>query len=552
VPLLAGIFWASGAFSAIMIILLCATFAQTRFHDPLTSPSLALLVERAQQNPADAAIRDEVRALDLLARKAYFTSQWQLRQGSLLLLIGLAITLLCRKGIDALAPLVPQPPPKRMRTWWAEQKLSRKALMITALLATGIACGGAYLLQRELSANGMPTPTASAPDAEMQRNWPGFRGWEGIGHASSDSIPTAWNGMSGAGVVWKSVIPRPGHSSPVVWNDRIFLTGGDKDVREVYCFSFNDGSLLWRYRVLVVPEKPQPHLKIDKETGYAAPTPACDGKRLFAIFPTGELVCLTLKGKKVWARHLGTPENHYGHASSLITRSGLLFVQLDQYDSGRLLALAAPTGATVWEVTRPRLSWASPICVNTGDRLELICADNQEVTAYNPATGAILWHHDCLSGEVGPSPAYAAGKVYTANENAVATCIRVKDPAAGDSSRIVWTWNEDLPNTSSPVATDSLLFLATADGIVSCVDADSGTTLWTKEFAAGFYASPVLAGNRVFLMDRKGTMHIFGASGTYSLISEPVLGEPAVATPAMLKGAIIIRGETNLFRMGGT
>jgi outer membrane protein assembly factor BamB len=552
VPMLRGFFRASGAFSAVMAILLCATFVQTRLHDPVNSPSLALLIERAQQNPSDLAIKEEIRALDLLARKAYFTSQWQLKMGALLLLIGIAVTLLCRKGIDALSPVVPRPPAKRTGTGWNEPELSRKALIVTGSLFALVALGGTFMLRQEWSSAVRPVKIASAAaSSEMEKNWPGFRGWEGIGHAYYTAVPTSWDGTTGAGIRWKAVIPRPGNSSPVVWEDRIFLTGADKDVREVFCFNSNSGSLMWRYLVLVKPEKPQPGMKIDRETGYAAPTPACDGKRVFAIFPTGELVCLNLKGRKVWERHLGTPDNHYGHASSPITRDGLLFVQLDQYDNGRLLALSGATGKTVWEVKRPRLSWSSPICVNTGDRVELVCADNLDVVSYDPATGAVLWRHDCLYGEVGPSPAYAAGKVYAANEYAVAACIRVNDPLEGDSSRILWKWNENLPNTASPVATGSFLFLATSDGMVSCVDADSGKTLWKKEFETGFYASPVIAGDRVFLMDRKGKMHIFAASGIFTSVNEPALGEASVATPALLDGTIIIRGDKNLFCIGG-
>jgi outer membrane protein assembly factor BamB len=354
------------------------------------------------------------------------------------------------------------------------------------------------------------------------------------------------------GIRWKVKVPLEGNSSPVTYNNHIFLTGGTKDARQVFCFDVNDGKLLWTYNVKIAGSEKRPLPKVDKETGFAAPTAASDGKRVYAIFATGELVCLTVKGKHVWSRLLDIPDNHYGHSSSLIENNGLLFVQLDEYDKGKLLAVNSKNGKTVWEAPRTVLSWGSPIIATTEIRTELILVDNEAVTSYDPATGKKLWSIDCLYGEVGPSAAFTQGKVFAANEYAAATGIDLLNLDSNGIPSILWEWRGSLPSTASPVGIDSLLFLATAGGTLTCLDNRNGTALWEHEFDAGFYSSPIIAAGHVFLTDRKGVMHIFAASADeYSHIATHNFGEPIVTTPAIIDGYMIVRGEEFLYRVDG-
>jgi outer membrane protein assembly factor BamB len=549
-PFVRGAFWTSVLFSAVMAVLLTATFVQLRLHDPIDSPALVRLIARLQNEPHNAQLREQVRALDLLARKAYFTGLWQVRAGAMLLVLGIAVAILSWKAHRMLAPEEPSPPGATAAAWWERRTLSRKALVASGAAIVVVALGSAVFIRGELAARSrMPGAGPPAPFEELRTHWPGFRGPEGNGIASHANAPLSWDGETMAGIRWKVRVPRPGNSSPVVWKERVFVTGGDDQTREVYCFSSVNGKLLWRHDVRVPATTSQPEPDIDAETGYAAPTPACDGRRVFAIFPTGELVCLDLEGNRVWAKNLGVPQNHYGHASSLITHDGMLYVQYDGKEG--LLALDNETGELVWKVKRDRLTWSSPICVNTGRRRELIVADNERVTSYAPRDGRELWSHDCLYGEVGPSPAHAAGRVFVATEYSPAAGIIAHDPDAGDSSRILWRWDEDLPNTASPVATERCVFFATAGGAVGCVDAATGSTHWSKTFDNGFYSSPLIAGERVYLMDRTGIMRIFAADTEYRSIGAPSLGEPSVATPAILDGFMIVRGDHHLFRIEG-
>jgi outer membrane protein assembly factor BamB len=546
-----GVMWSSGIFSAIMGILLTATLIQTRLHDPISSPALKTLIERVEKDPTNERLKEEIRAFDLLARKAYFTSVEQMRFGALIFIAAIATFLLCWKLREVLYPTFPGVPGE-ITFWWTQQTRSRKAVTYG-----GISIFIILLLLGTFTKNSFTPGSGSntekqVSDKQMDANWSNFRGPGGNGIARFSNAPTSWDGAKMSGIKWKTPLDLQGNSSPVVWEDRIFVTGGSKERREVYCVNAKSGKLMWRYVVKVDSDSTIPIPKVSKETGFAAPTVACDGNRIYAIFATGELVALTLDGKPVWTRYLGLPDNHYGHSSSLITHNGLLFVQYDQNEAGTLYAMNGASGKTVWEVKRTLLSWSSPICVNTGKRYELILADNEFVTSYNTSNGAMLWSHSCLYGEVGPSPAFSAGKVFAANVNAKAVGIDISKSDLLGIPPIIWEYEDgELPNSPSLVAMDSLLFLPSDDGVVTCLNTATGEEYWVEEFETGFYASPVISGKNVYFLDRKGVMQIIEVSGTYKLVGTPSLGEPAVCTPAILDGFMIIRGEKHLFRIDG-
>jgi outer membrane protein assembly factor BamB len=543
-----GLQWSSGIAALVIGILLAATLVQMRIHDPIISGDLSAFAQLIDRNPSDQNLRDEVRALDMLARKAYFTSLYQMKAGAVILLIASAIFLIMWNIQVTFFPAPPLPPGEKT-PWWRRQTQSAKTVAIVSGAIVAIVTLSGINHKYQLTSTLLARRDSIADSEKFSQWWMNFRGPNGTGIAHFANAPTKFDGETMAGIRWKVETPLEGFSSPVVYDNRVFVTGGSKDIRQVYCFDVNDGKLLWKRDVKITN---QPAPKVDKETGYAAPSIACDGRNVYAIFATGELAAFTLKGKPVWSRFLGIPDNHYGHSSSLITSNGLLFVQFDEYDTGKLLAIDTRNGKTVWEVQRTILSWASPILINTGVRRELILVDNEYVTSYDPATGRLLWSEDCLYGEVGPSAAFANGMVFTANEYAVAAGIDVVN--TDDEGRAVkrWQWRGDLPNTASPVAIDSLLFLATATGIVTCINTNSGQTLWTQMFDRGFYSSPIISGGNVFLFDRNGVMHVFAVSPTeFKPVASSPIGEPVTTTPAILDGYIIIRGDKFLYRIDG-
>ena len=160
-------------------------------------------------------------------------------------------------------------------------------------------------------------PSPSPPSAEeLLKNWPRFRGPLGSGVSAVPDMPTRWDAASGEGIAWKSPVPLPGNSSPIVWRDSVFLTGATEESREVYCFAAADGALRWKWVVPADGEAAEPP-EVSEDTGYAAPTMATDGLRVFAAFANGDFAAADLQGQQVWVRHFGPLKNAYGHASSL-------------------------------------------------------------------------------------------------------------------------------------------------------------------------------------------------------------------------------------------
>ena len=311
----------------------------------------------------------------------------------------------------------------------------------------------------------------------------------------------------------------------------------------IECFDADTGKVLWQTAAKDIAGSPTNLPQVSADTGYAAPTPATDGKRIFAIFAMGDLMCLDLDGKKIWALNLGVPDNRYGHASSLVVYNGLLLVQYDQTKGGRFLALNAMTGRTVWDIARKvDVAWASPVLANTGGKTQVILVANPTVAAYDPFTGNELWTNNCMGGEVGPSAAYADGMVFAANEFIRLAAIKILDP-----SKLAWEASEGLPNTASPVATSQYVFMESSGGTMTCYDAKNGALLWKQENDEGFYSSPILAGDRVYMTDRAGVTHIVRADKKYSAIGTCELGEKTDSTFAFMNGRIYIRSQKNLY-----
>jgi outer membrane protein assembly factor BamB len=353
----------------------------------------------------------------------------------------------------------------------------------------------------------------------------------------------AWDGAAGSNIVWKTEIPKHGYNSPVLWEDKIFLSGGDDSIRVVYCFSAKTGELLWQQEVKDIPGSPATPPRVTEDTGLSAPTVTTDGTRVYAIFATGDVIAFTMTGQKVWARNLGVPDNHYGHSSSLIIWNNHLLVQYDSNKGGRLLSLDTATGETLWETRRQvGISWASPILAEIEGNTQVILSAEPLVAGYDPETGEELWTVDCMMGEVGPSPAYGGGLVYAANEYARLVAIK---PGADDP--VVWENDEYLPEIASPVVSGGLLFIATSYGVLVCYDAGTGEKYWEEEAPQGFSASPMVADGKLYAMDSGGNMHIYSLSKEVKKLGTPALGERAYASPAFSEGTIYLRGEKYLY-----
>ena len=598
--------WVAGGFALLMAVLLIANFLQTKLNNPIENQTIPALVKRLSENPADESLKAEIRAFDLMARKAYFTSQWQIRTGSYLMFLGLIISILAIRYVLAVKSKLNEIDPanevkgldKLVAQKWVIYVGS--GLMVVALASGFLASNSLkeYMVNENLVAQqeqpaeqstpanieqsaaapeqavqsvspttsenttaSNPSETGTAPSAEtvaakpaglptqaeLKANYPFFRGPQGNGVAFQKNTPTDWNGAAGKNVVWKVKIPKSGFSSPIIWGDKLFVTGADTQARMVYCYDKNTGKLLWEAAADNIQGSPSAMPKVTADTGLAAPTMATDGRAVFAIFATGDVLALDMTGKRIWARNLGVPDNHYGHGSSLIIYKDKLLIQYDTNRAGKLLALNTQTGNTVWETARSsKISWSSPILVNTGSRTEVILTTNPNVNGYDPETGKELWNIACLSGEVGPSAGYADGMVFACNEYAKLVGIKI-----GGTPEIVWEADEFLPEVSSPLAVNGMLYIATTYGAFACYDAKTGEKLWSQEFGDAIYSSPVFADGKVYVTDMTGKTHIIKSTRDYQLVATPELGEKAVCSPVFQDGKVYLRGMNNLYCIGG-
>ncbi len=609
-----GIAWIAGGFSLLISILLIANYIQMNRYDPVSSQTIEKLVERLNQNPGDEQLREEIRTLDLLARKAFFTTQWQIRMGGYLLLIGTILLIIALQmltsGVKNFPVLSQQSDQNLLNT----QRLARRWVAVFSTILVLSALTFAFLSHRQLenkfkireiatvnettennaaekeisgdvqnsvenekpddneakivSENGdkltgkqagiVEEKTGKIPENQTNSKekesplppvvdkgdvFTAFRGPGSNGITVQKNVPVDWDGKTGKNIRWKTKIPLPGFNSPIIWGNKVFLSGGNNTKREVYCFDANSGEIVWTGKVENVPGSPATAPSVPDYTGYAAPTMTTDGENVFAIFANGDIAAFSMEGKPVWSKNLGVPDNHYGYASSLQMFENTVIVQYDQRKSAKVLALSARTGETVWETSRDvKISWASPVIVDVGDHHELILAADPFVISYNPANGKEIWRLKCLSGEVGPSVAYADGMVFALNEYASLVAIKIED-----KPEKVWDDTEYLSDVPSPVATADYLFVATSYGMVACYDTKTGTKYWEQEFDNSIYSSPLISEEKVYLVDKTGITHIFKADKEFALISQPALGEKTTCTPAFANGRIYLRGENNLY-----
>jgi len=558
IKILRGISTGAGIFSLIVALTMLLSIIQLKSFDPLDNPAITSIKEEYDKDPANPVKAEQVRALDLMSRKAYFSSRRQVETGSYLLLAGAAIFILCQRLIAGNEKSIPSVPGERHDQVSGKIRYTKYlAGTVAVLTVTGII--SSFMLRSSLpDLSGKNTARALKQKEKKEdsgrrsaganfkpddKNYPFFRGQDGRGIAGGSGYPVEWNGENGTNIKWKTKVPKNGKSSPVIWGDKIFITGAEGSDCEVYCLNKNSGEILWSVSASGIPGEPAAPPETDFETGIAASTAATDGKSVCAIFANGNLVCLDMDGNRKWAKNIGTPANVYGYSCSVIMYDGSLIVQFDSNDKVSIMGFDTGSGELKWEtLRRGRASWASPVVATYNGEPQVIINGNPEVTAFNAVTGKELWSIEVLTGDVAPSLALNSKMVYAVTDYARLAAIK---PGPGPS--IVWQDNMFTSDVSSPVATEDYLFVATGNGDVACYDAVVGDTLWTHYFMDQFYASPIVADEKVYLLDRSGVMHIVKAGPKFEIVAEPPLGEPSDCTPAFSQKNIYVRSRNNIF-----
>ncbi len=415
---------------------------------------------------------------------------------------------------------------------------------VGTLILSLIAITGATIV----SAADLPTPE------EYRGNWPRFRGADGGGVAQGE-VPLTFDVKSGANIAWSAAVPAMGFNSPVVWGDRVFLSGGDDTKCEVMCFDVQSGKLLWRTAVPKLERDADEKQEAPDQSGMAAPTVATDGRRAYAIFANGDLAAFNFDGSVAWAKHLAIPKNAYGHASSLATWQDRVIVQIDQGEAddklSRLFAFDGASGTAVWEKERNvGASWATPIVIEAAGKTQLITLALPWVIAYSPKDGAELWRAETLDGEVTPSPIFAGGTLFTISPTHSLQPIRPDGSGDVTQTHIGWKAEDGIPDITSPVSNGELVFIVDSQGMVTCYDAKDGKKQWEHELGEECKASPSLVGDKLVLITAKGTVVVAAAAREFKEVSRSSLGEPAFASPAFAGGRMFVRGLKHLICIG--
>jgi len=431
-------------------------------------------------------------------------------------------------------------------------------------------------------------------------DWPQWRGPESNGVSSETDLPTRWSPDSN--IVWKVALAGLGGSSPIVMGDRVFVTsqlgnaairggshpqlarddpslvvqenpmGGRRSIAQtepgepqadsskVYlvteAFDRSDGNRLWEYRVLATGPFPELHEKHN----LATPTPLTDGEHLYAWFGNGLIVCLNMKGRLQWSRHLGQEYSpfqiQWGHGSSPVLYKDLIILLCDHDQASYLLALDKRTGREKWKIDRAtgQKSYSTPLVVSGPESDELIVNSSERIDAYNPVNGELLWHVGSPRQSPIPSPVFHDSMIYMSRGYRNSDFLAIRPGGRGNvtESHIRWRTPRGAAYVPSIIYYDGLLYMTSDIGYVTCADAGTGEQVWRQRLRGIFFASPAAADGKVYFVSETGETFVVRAGREPIILSRNNLGERLIASPAISRGNIFLRSDKNLFCIGNT
>ena len=438
--------------------------------------------------------------------------------------------------------------------------LTATALTATALTTTALAA------------------SARAEDGRLDPldQWPQWRGPLATGVAPRADPPIVWG--EGRNVRWKTELPGSGHSSPIVWGEKVFLTaavphgdrlappaGHDHGAHDnvapsqkqkfvVLAVDRGDGSILWQRTV----RDEQPHEATHSTGTWASNSAVTDGEHLFASFGSRGIYSLDFDGKVIWEKDLGDmrTRHEHGEGSSPALHGDTLIVNWDHQGDSFVVALDKRTGKERWRVARDEItSWSTPLIVEHAGKVQVIVSATRRVRSYDLATGQEIWQAAGLSRNVVASPVAAGGMVYAANSYDWQAMLAIAlDKAKGDitdSDAIVWRRDRDTPYVPSPLLYDDLLcFLRHSQGILTCVEAETGAARLGPirlEKIYNVFASPVAAADRLYVTSREGATVVIQLGVEFEMLGINKLEDSFSASPAIVGDAIYLRGERRLY-----
>jgi outer membrane protein assembly factor BamB len=417
-------------------------------------------------------------------------------------------------------------------------------------------------------------------------DWPHWRGPHATGVAADQRVPTRWSAKDN--VAWKAPIAGAGISTPIVSGDRIYVTSqigtgisrqgprlvqggdaaamgerplgggragaGDKPAFVIEAFARGDGKRLWERRIEADGALTPTHEKHN----LATPSPVTDGTMVYALFGTGQLAALNRDGTVAWQRHLGKEYSpfdiQWGHGSSPVLFGDTVILQCDHPSAAYLLALDKRTGKERWKTDRGagRSSYSTPLVVETAGGAELVVNSSERLDAYDPRTGALLWHTGDSNRFPVPSAVFHNGVIYTSRGYRSGPYMAIKPGGRGDvtATHVIWSVATGAPYVSSLLHYDGIVYMANDVGVLTAVDAATGQRVWQERVDGVFSASPVGGGGHVFFVSENGDTVVVKAGRAPQVVARNALGERMLASPAISNGRIFLRTDEHLIAIG--
>lgn len=414
-------------------------------------------------------------------------------------------------------------------------------------------------------------------------DWPSFRGPNAAGIGAGNP-PVTWNLADGTNVAWRTPVAGLGHSSPIAWGDRIYVTtavavdgarasvttgdvnragidtAGDRGEHEwrLLAIDRRTGDVAWE----TVAHRGRPRLGRHVKASHASATPATNGSVIVALMGSEGLFAFDMSGRPLWRTDLGVmdtglvddPTYQWGPASSPVIAGDLVLVQNDRHQDAFLAAYDLATGRERWRSTRDEMpSWATPVVVSHGGRTLVVTSSPRRIRAHDLATGREVWWLEDGTQVKVPSPVIADGRAIATGGYAPGTrptwAIPLSATGLVEADDLAWQIDRGSPYTTTPVAHGGLLYMVTDAGILSAYDVATGERLYQERLGggAGFSASPVLADGRLYFGSEDGDVFVIRAGRTFELLATNSVGQIVMATPAIAGDQLIIRGVVDLF-----
>ncbi len=388
-------------------------------------------------------------------------------------------------------------------------------------------------------------------------NWPQFRGPDGQGHADANGLPLTWSETQN--VVWKTAIPGRGWSSPVIEDDRIWLTTAADEGRSLraLCIHATTGRIIHDIEVFRLDNPPP----INAKNSYASPTPIVDVGQVFVHFGTFGTACLDAQsGKILWKNRELRLDHKEGPGGSPALCGELLIMICDGIDVQYVAALDRRSGSLRWKTDRSgpvnedfdqRKAYSTPLLIDVNGQPQAVCVGADRVIAYDPATGAERWWAFFDGYSTVPRPVHGHGLVYfsTGYNSPELWAIRADSVGNVTESGVVWRYMKQMPTNPSPILVGSEIYVVSDRGVATCLDALTGRDIWVARLGGNYSASPIHAAGRIYFFSEDGETHVVRSGTQYELLATNQLDGQFMASPAVVGQALILRTDTHLYRI---